>query len=408
MKKNKNLRIILPFLSLFIFACSFFSAPSTPTPFLPTQEIPPTQTASPTPTKIPAPVLPMGVMTEKNGILSLFDREGYTLTQVDVSGISYADKSNVHIAGKFPAEGTNLPVVYFSFEQNSSLLFRNNEQTTTLLSLPDFFSLVGAVAEPIIAYSTIEDINGSLQSNLYLMTLNGLPTITSLLSENNAEGWGLIALAIDVDDAGKPSAIWYSKRPWGIGGDIVFEPRRTLFYLALGNGQSAQFLGADATPCALSANRKWLAYTNANDAITGVGQMLIRNLETGQNLSYPLQSAAEQRGAGAASFSPNNQYLAWMEGSGWQMSETPSFHSVIRIGDMNGNVIAEFSDMALTSISGMSLIARVEPVGWLDNNTLVVMAHGEYWDEVVLLMIDIPSQSSSFLAQGAFVGFVYP
>ena len=350
----------------------------------------------------------MGVMTEKNGTLSLFDREGYTLTQVDVSGISYADKSNVHIAGKFPVEGTNLPVVYFSFEQNSSLLFRNNEQTTTLLSLPDFFGLVGAVAKPIIAYSTIEDINGSLQSNLYLMTLNGLPTITSLLSENNAEGWGLVALAIDVDDAGQPSAIWYSKRPWGIGGDIVFEPRRTLFYLALGSGQSTQFLGADANPCALSVDRKWLAYTNSDDAITGVGQMMIRNLETGQNLSYPLQSAEEQRGAGAASFSPDNQHLAWMEGSGWQMAETPSFHSVIRIGDMNGNVIAEFSDIALTSISGMSLIARVEPVGWLDNNTLVVMAHGEYWDEVVLLMIDIPSQSSSFLAQGAFVGFVYP
>ena len=136
--------------------------------------------------------------------------------------------------------------------------------------------------------------------------------------------------------------------------------------------------------------------------------MTIRNLKTGENLSYPLQAAIDQRGAGVATFSPSNQYLAWMEGSGWQMAEKPTFRSVIRIGDLNGNVITEFPDTALISSSGMNTVQRAEPVGWLDENTLIIMARGEHWDEAVLLKIDIPSRTPSFLAKGVFVGFVYP
>lgn len=54
--------------------------------------------------------------------------------------------------------------------------------------------------------------------------------------------------------------------------------------------------------------------------------MSIRNISTGENISYPLLAAVDQRGAGEASFSPNNQYLAWMEANGWQMAEAPNFH----------------------------------------------------------------------------------
>jgi hypothetical protein len=136
--------------------------------------------------------------------------------------------------------------------------------------------------------------------------------------------------------------------------------------------------------------------------------MAIRNIETGVGLSYPLQNAVDQRGAGEASFSPNNQYLAWMEGSGFQMADIPNFHSVVRVGNLNGNIIAEFADTAFVAASGLNTVARVEPVGWFDDNTLAVMARGEAWNDAVLLMIDIPSQNVRFLAQGVFVGFIYP
>jgi hypothetical protein len=357
------------------------------------------------PTEIPAPVLPIGVVTAKNGTLSLFDREGYTLAQVNTLGLSYADENNVHIAGAFSQGGTTFPVLYFSFEQNNSLLLSHNGQIATLLSTPNFSGLAGAAGEPIIAYTTTEFLSDSLVSDLYVGTIQSLPTAKSILHDNDAEGWGMVAVAVDVD-AGQPSGIWYSKRPWGIGGDIVFEPRRTLHHLDLLSGYDAQVLGANANPSAISTDREWVAYTD-DGTVAGVGAMTIRNLKTGENFNYLLQNVIDQRGAGTATFSPSNQYIAWMEGSGWQMAETPNFHSVIRIGDLSGNIITEFPDTALAAASKMSVVQRVEPVGWLDENTLVIMARSEHWDEAVLLKIDISSRNPSFLAQGAFVGFAY-
>ena len=407
--KNKKTQLLMSiaFLGSFTFACSFFSPQPQEVP-TPTQEILPTEASAPTlaPTEIPAPVLPVGVVTAKDSTLSLFDREGYTLAQIDTLGLSYADQNNVHIAGVFSQGDTNFPALYFSFEQNNSLLFSNHGQIATLLSTPNFSGLAGAAGEAIIAYTTTEFLNDSLVSDLYVGITQTLPTAPSILHDSDAEGWGMVALAVDVE-AGQPSGVWYSKRPWGIGGDIVFEPRRTLEYLDLGSGYGKQILGAEANPSAISTDREWVAYTDEG-TVTGVGSMTIRNLKTGESLTYPLQTAVDQRGAGNATFSPSNQYLAWMEGSGWQMAEVPNFHSVVRIGDLAGNIITEFPDIALTPSSGMSVIQRVEPVGWLDDNTLVVMAYGENWDDVLLLKIDIPSRTPSFLAKGAFVGFAYP
>lgn len=406
MKKTYHFYSGIAFLTLFTFACSLFSTPSTDTP-IPAPEIAPQEEPVSVPTEILAPTLPIGVVTEKDGVLSLFDRDGYTLVQVNVAGLSYADESNVHIAGTFPQGSASLPLVYFSFEQNSSLLLNKNGQISTLVSVPDFSGLAGVQGKAILAYTRVEYAGENLISYLYVGTLQTLPMAAPVFTDNNPQGWGLVALAVDVDEK-QPIGVWYSKRPWGIGGDIVFDPRRTLSYLDLRTGVSSQLLGAEANPSAISADRKWLAYTNDSSVGTGVGTMAIRNIETGENLSYPLQNAVDQRGAGRASFSPNNQYLAWMEGSGWQMAETPSFHSTVRVGNLNGNVIAEFADTFFLTVSGLGSVQRVEPVGWFDNNTLVIMARGEHWNDAVLIMVDIPSQTSRLLARGAFVGFVYP
>lgn len=136
--------------------------------------------------------------------------------------------------------------------------------------------------------------------------------------------------------------------------------------------------------------------------------MALRNFETGDNISFPLFDVVDQRGAGEASFSPSNQYLAWMEANGWQMSETPNFHSLVRVGNLNGNVVAQFADTDFVAVSGMSTVQRVEPAGWFDDNTLVVTVRGEYWEDAVLVIIDIPSQSMRLLARGVFVDFTYP
>jgi hypothetical protein len=404
---KNDYRLYLGIALFFSFACSFFSSiPIEPQPMTP--EFAPQEEAQALPEiEISSTSLPVAVTTEKDGILSVFDREGYTLQQVNIPGVSYADENNLHILSILPHDNSGLPVLYYSFEQNNSLLISHNGQISTLLSVPEFSGMVGAPGKAVLAYTRVEYADVNLISHLYAGTISALPTAAPVYTENNTEGWGLVAVAVDVE-AEMPVGIWYSKRPWGIGGDIVFDPRRTLSYIDLRTGTNSQYLGAEANPSAISTDGKWLAYTNDEGAVAGTGSMAIRNIETGVGLSYPLQNAVDQRGAGEASFSPNNQYLAWMEGSGFQMADIPNFHSVVRVGNLNGNIIAEFADTAFVAASGLNTVARVEPVGWFDDNTLAVMARGEAWNDAVLLMIDIPSQNVRFLAQGVFVGFIYP
>ena len=405
---QKKIRLLgISLLILLSFACSLFSSSqedSSPPTLAPTQ---PATVPSLAPTPLPTQPSPIGVAAKSNGGVALFDREGYTLVQVNAAGIADAGEENIHIAGRYTAESGNLPIVYFSFEQNNAFLFSNQGQLTTLLSVPDFARMVGVPGEAILAYSTTEYLADGVGSSLYVGSVDTLPVAAPVFYEKSEDGWSLDPLAVKVEN-GQPVGVWYSKYPNGIGGDIVFDPRRALFYLDLRTDTSSQLLGTEANPSALSADQTWLAYTNEGAADAGVGTMTVKNLATGVTFSYPLQQVVDSRGAGDAVFSPENSYLAWMEGSGWQMSDTPNFHSTIRVGDLNGNLLFELADSAFATVSGLGSVGRVEPVGWLDEQTLVVMVRGEDWISAALVMVDIPTQAIRFLARGSFVGMVYP
>jgi hypothetical protein len=407
MKKNKTFSLYLGIFLILVstFACSLFSPPQEDSPPPPPETVPTTEVASISPTLATAAPL-RAVAAKSNGNLTLFDREGYTLAQISTTGIAEAAAENIHILGKFSQATGHLTAVYFSFEQNNALLLSDNGQITTLLATPDFSRLAGVLGERVIAYSTVEYLADGVGSALYVGTPDSIPIAAPILYEKNTEGWSLEPLAVKTEGE-QAIGVWYSKFPGGIGGDIVFTPRRTLFYLDLRTDTSSQVLGIEANPSALSAEQNWLAYTNEGAAEAGIGTMTVRNLSTGATFSYPLQSTVDPRGAGNAVFSPDNSYLAWMEGSGWQMSETPNFHSVIRVGDLSGNVLLELADSAFAPVSGLGTVQRVEPVGWLDNQTLVVMARDANWDAAALITVDIPSQGLSFLAQGEFVEMVY-
>jgi len=406
MKSHRHLLLLMVVAVVFTFACSLFKLPAA---YPPATETPMEVPATPTEPSPPPLYLPRGVVTStvENSTLTIFDRQGYTLAVVHTPGLSFSGSQNVHIAGSMPEGMAAVPVVYFSFEQNNSLLLTVNDQVTTLITTPFFAGMTGEAGKPIVAYTTVEYGTNALRSQLFAGSVQSLPGAAPALTIDDPEGWAMVVLAIKtVND--QPVGVWYSRRPWGIGGDIVFEPRRTLSYLDLSNGTSTELLGPEANPCSLSFSRTWVAYSGAPGVAASLGPMSIRNLENGAGATFPLLPATDQRGAGQAVFSPGDRYVAWMEASGWLMAEDPSFQSIIRVVDLNGNIIAEFTDSALVDASGLGTIGRVEPVGWFDDQTLVVQAHGSNWDQVVLMLIDIPGKTPVYLAQGEFIGFVYP
>ena len=409
--KRTLITMLLLIATLLILSCSLFepdsSAPPTPTQPL-AEPIPPTDVPAEEPS---ATYLPVGIAANKSEQekVTVYDRDGYTLIEISTPGMSYSNPANVHVAGTFTQGNSNLPILYYAFEQNNSLLLSHNQQVTTLISIPYFADLVGAPGTDIIAYSIANYDNNlnALRTQLFVGASSALANAAPVLTEDDPQGWAVVALSIGAEN-GSPVGVWYSKRPWGIGGDIVFEPRRSLFYLDLATGTSSQILGAEANPSALSDDQSWIAYTDDTNVGSGAGAMSIRNLQSGANVTFSLLPASEPRGAGTATFSPSNQYLAWMEGNGWQMAEIPNFHSVVRVGDLDGNIVAEIADTALVTVAGLGRVSRVEPVGWFDDHSLVIMARGEVWDQASLLLVDIPSQTTSFLASGVFLGFVYP
>lgn len=407
--KGKTIRLIgLGTALFFILGCSLFSVPPMePAPITPvtaSTALPEIIEPTAQPTTPPSLILPNGIVTLQDDILTVYDVGGSQLFQLHPP---YRSNPQVHIAGTLSPSSTTIPLIYYSFEQNKSMLYYNNTQATPLKEVANYTNLVGVQSQPVVAYSTLEFSDSGLISNLYIGTPQTLPSSESVLYDLDPDGWGLAPLAIDMNGT-TPKGIWYTQQPWGIGGDIVFQPYRTLSYLDLTSGSAYQYLGADVNPSALSADRVWLAYTSNTSMETGGGAMALRNLVSGENTSFPLVDAVDQRGAGDARFSPNIQYIAWTEANGWQMSETPNFHTLVRVGNLNGDVIAQFADTAFLNVSGMNSVRRVEPVGWLDDNTLLVMARSDDWNNAVIISIDIPTQNMRLLTHGVFIGFTYP
>jgi hypothetical protein len=97
-----------------------------------------------------------------------------------------------------------------------------------------------------------------------------------------------------------------------------------------------------------------------------------------------------------------------MEGSGWTMAETPDFHATIRIATTAGILLADIPQTAFDNVASSELISWIQPVGWLNGQTLIVQARFQDWNNAALLRINLDGSSPLYLATGTFVSFLYP
>jgi hypothetical protein len=198
--------------------------------------------------------------------------------------------------------------------------------------------------------------------------------------------------------------------PHGIGGDIVYPPHMGLNYVDMTAGNSdTLFLTSDFNPVGLSPDLTWIAYMPADSGFVQGGNVNLTfyNLYTTVMIEVPLRSSSD-RGAGYAVFSPDNQYVAWMESSGTQMAEVPTFHSKVMVADISGNIILELDDNVIASYTGTPNATWAQPVGWLDGEYLLVQVRGENWLDVSLMRVRFDASDIAFLAPGEFAGFFYP
>lgn len=359
------------------------------------------------PTPLPgAQFLPAGFLTktQANDGLTFYNLQGRPIGSLDTPGMQYwSPNSYVHVAGPMPADGATLPtVIYFRFDPSPALMINNNDQISTLMDITEFYCMAGAQGEPVLAYNVLGYGNNGLRNRVFAGNLGTILNAAPVLDVTDPESLAIKPWAV-VAEAGQPVGVWYTKVMYGIGGDIVFEPRRSLHYLDLTTGDDLTYFGDTITPIGFSPDLTWVAYT----AGYAVGPVVIDNLyDAVSPVTIPLLVSSD-RGAGDAYFSPDNQYLAWKEGSGWQMAEVPNFQATIRIANNLGAITAEISQDALATAAG-GTVEWVAPVGWLDNQTLILEIRTGNWDNASLLQVRYDGSGLAYLAPGAFIDFFYP
>jgi hypothetical protein len=383
--------------------------PPTHTPF-PT--IHPTVTAQPpTPVPVVNPFLPSGflVSDSNGGSVTFYGTDGVAKGIIQSPGLSPGgfSGSNVHVASGV-TDSLNAPLIYYSFENAPEIRQTLNGNMSTLVSMADLTYMRGAPGQSAFVYVTVTWGNDNLISHIFARNIQGGGA--SWAHERvDPQIYATIPLAVQAAN-NEPQGVWFSLMPYGIGGDIVFPPHKGLYYLDLmAGGTETLFLSDDFNPVGLSPDLNWVAYAPAdNGFVNGTNPTLtLYNLLTLVGTEIPINPASD-RGAGFAVFSPDNQYVAWMEGSGWMMAETPNFHSKVVIADINGTILAELPDNVLAGFSGDPNSTWVRPVGWLDAETLIVDVRGDDWADTSLVKVRFDGSNIAYLASGQFEGFTYP
>jgi hypothetical protein len=374
--------------------------------------------AQPTVQPVPSttPQMPVGTMVKlpkavfintNDGIgLTYLNLQGQTITELKTPGISFPGPRYVHIAGSIPPGPIQIPLVYFTYQPEPALMVNTNDQIEVLLKSQYFNGLAGAAGSPVIAFSLLNPKDNILESKLFVSTAMKIPQATAVITQSDSQNFlSIVPIAVDAQ-GDKINGVWFTKCPWGIGGDIVFDPFRGLYYYDHSNGAVKEILNDKQNFQGLSLDRSLAASVDTANA--GQGFIKIISLKT-NSFTKIMLDAGSDRGAGVVEFSPDDHFMAWMEGSGFQMAETPNFHSRIRIaqlGDIPG-LVRDVTDTALADALGYPLVGRLEPVGWLDNQVLLIEAHLDSWENVSLVKLDVATGKLSEFSKGSFVGFGY-
>jgi len=330
-----------------------------------------------------------------------------------VTGISWMDENQVHLAGSLSQGVNNIPIVYYSLQNGGTLKLNVNNAITELASAPDLFSIKGAEGNPYLSFDTIDfpDCINQVYAGS-LAELSGLqPRMTWTPPQDKEYGMAIQPLAIRYN-AGQAHGLWFTYT-WERYDN--FPPYRGLSYLDLSNNQVTEFISPTLALGGMSSDQTLIAYAPAPSGSPWIlNSFSIRNLITCQETSISLNPVSNL-GAGYMVFSPDNQFVAWMEANGPSPMEA-EFH--LRVARTDGTSVFDAPAANLSGFLGGEAASFPRPVGWASNHLLLLEIYSETLSRSVLVIwapdpaqpLDpaLGANQSAPIADGAFVGFVYP
>jgi len=376
-----------------------------------TPEIPPTITAEPTLTpvvEVPSE-FPIGFTTasEDGATLSFHDLSGQVLGTIYTPEMSARQIQYLHVAGPFSGTSQDLPIIFQTYASDGNLKQTLNGQVTSIGSGLKSSYLEGAPGQHAYVFAAVNWTGDALTTHFYLRSAFG-GGASWIWDRVDPESWAMVPLAL-VAENNETQIVFYTLEPWGIGGDIVFPPRKGLYQLNLENIENVLHLTEDFNPIGLSPDNTLVAYTDAKNNIAAEtnARITLYNLISGLVVPVDLAPGSD-RGGGYAVFSPDNQYVAWMEGAGRMMAETPNFHSRVRIANLDGVILADIPDTTFSGVAADPTASWAVPSGWLDGEYLLVEVHGDNWNHPALVKVRYDGSDMTYLTSGTFHGFLYP
>ncbi len=349
------------------------------------------------------PTIPNGIATDtRDGIgITFYGPDGIVLGEVRTSSLANSSPAIVHIAGSYT--GTlDFPVVFYSGESQSfGLRVSQNGQIAPLVDVQNLSGMTGVPGQPLLAYASMESQDNSvLRTRVFLGDLSGLANAAPVLIVDSAEGRAAIPVMIRVQD-GIATGLWYTLRPWGIGGEIVFDPLECLYYLDLKDRAVYEALPKDAVFSAISQDQIWVAYSIRQD---NQSVLTLRNLASGQTVSLPPLPESDH-GGGAAILSPGDQ-VAWLEAHGSLMDGT--FYTTIRVANSEGLTLSDYSQSQFYKAAGLGEQVSLKPLGWLNEQRFLVQVSAQGQDLLpAVVQVDVSTGKITLLAPGTFVGFLH-
>ena len=352
--------------------------------------------------------LPKGLFvdTHDNNGITYFNIQGQSITELNTPNLPAPNNELEHvvIAGSIAPGANQVPVVYWTNNPDPALMLNKNNQVSVLLKANNIAETAGAPGQAILAYSTADSQNNSFLNKLYVGTLDTIPTAKAVISLQAIDCFcTLTPLTVEaVNNTVK--GVWYTMSPTGLGG-VGFYPNNGLYFYDYSSGETKQYLDSKQNFRSLSLDHSLAAIMDNSDRANQKFKVVDLNTNTSFNLAL---DAGSTNGGGAVQFSPDNRFMAWEESSGTTMSDTPDYHSRVRVaqlGDTPG-LVRDLTDSTVTKALGISEVMDVIPVGWLDNQTLLVQVNG--YDQLgTVAKLDMASGTISNFIKGSFIAFAY-
>jgi hypothetical protein len=305
----------------------------------------------------------------------------------------------VVIAGSVTPGPVQVPIVYLAQNPDPGLNVNINDQISPLILSRNMYKIAGAPGLPLLALSRVDDQENGRTYKLFVGTLENItsaPPVVSLFSEKILYVYDPLAVEADGNAV---KGVWYTRTPWGVGG-VGFISHHGLYFYHYATGEIKEYLDANKNLQGFSPDYSLAVVMDKSNREKPVFNIV--DIQTGKMTTIALDPGSDN-GGGGGEFSPDNRYLAWMEASGTTMSDTPDFHSRLRVAQLGEapSLVVDLTDEASSKMLGYSEIQSAGAAGWLDNQTLLVSTNGE------IKKLDVISGKFTSFCKGSFVAFAY-